>query len=73
MTYGEIVKQKLSFPLDLMLKRGYKSRMKITLTALLFLAALVALSWILWPVISPYVEKAKTAEPVKVRHLNPFQ
>ena len=47
--------------------------MKTTLTVLLFLAALVALSWILWPVISPYVEKAKTAELVKVRHLNPFQ
>ncbi len=54
-------------------ERGYKSPMKTTLTALLFLAALVALTWILWPFISPYVEKAKTAELVKVRHLNPFQ
>lgn len=47
--------------------------MKTTLTAVLFLAALIALSWILWPVISPHVEKAKTAQPVKVRNLNPFQ
>jgi hypothetical protein len=47
--------------------------MKVTLAALLFLAALTALSWILWPFISPYVEKAKSVEPVKVLHLNPFQ
>ena len=47
--------------------------MKVTLTAMLFLVALIALSWVLWPFISPYVEKAKTTEMVKVRHLNPFQ
>jgi hypothetical protein len=47
--------------------------MKVTLAALLFLAALVALCWVFWPVISPYVEKAKSVEPVKVLHLNPFQ
>jgi predicted PurR-regulated permease PerM len=69
---GGIVKKKLPVPLDLILHRGYKRPMKITVTALLFLAALAALSWILWPVISPYVEKAKTAQPVKVRRLNPF-
>jgi hypothetical protein len=47
--------------------------MKITLVSVLFLASLIALSWILWPFLSPYVEKAKTAQPVKVRNLNPFQ
>lgn len=47
--------------------------MKIALKAALFLAILVILAWLLRPVLAPYINRAKQAEPVRVRQVNPLR
>jgi hypothetical protein len=46
--------------------------MKTTFFAVVVVALLLLLGWVLWPSLSPYIDKAKTMEQVKVRKFNPF-
>lgn len=41
--------------------------------AIFFLALLLAVAWLLWPFLSPHIDRAKEAEPAKVMKINPLK
>jgi len=47
--------------------------MRTTLYAVLFAALLALAGWVFWPYLSPWIDEAKTVEPVKVRKFNPLR
>ncbi len=46
--------------------------MKTTFLAVAAVVLFLLLGWVLWPSLSPYIDKAKTMDQVKVRKFNPF-